>query len=577
MYCLHCGSEVPEKALFCMTCGGKIEPLTAPEESVAPGSKSSHSLPAPKGRRIAIIVGIVAASVILLGALIFGGLSLFAWLQNIDLKTSNENTPTSEMSVTDETGVSDSAAVSDTEVSETEVTVATLSQNEIDTATFTQYIADTLVPAYGTANLDMFLLDCSWWAGFMDLREFMPNDRKGIVSTHLEDLNGDGNLELLVVIAGTFATAEVHTNDYDDYVYETHYDGVEIKVFTISGGTVQEMLCDNREMKYSDVFMYAQDESVQVSVLDNSGVKYIYVYKYSLPVSEQSSERFLHDIYQVTNTGIHCVKSMITINGIIYNGLDATSVFSNGTETFSIWSGDSIGDYYHTIRGNLTPYGLDCSFMDAYYDVIQVDTEWNQTFSRGMNHSYTPLSALISNIQVIAMAGGDCEYDPDHGVTTQSYFLLNLTAGPLAQTVRVIPFSNAQVESAVTVIRDLWTQDRNNIAANLYTIATVAPGIVSYHNGTEIVMIEIAGGTGGIPYARTYEYVGGQLIFAFLDSPGTGPDQRLYFDNNILFRWRFTDGTIPAVNYDNAVAYAKFIKWERKALEEGLLVLTQAN
>lgn len=520
-----------------------------------------------------MIAGISVASIIIVAALIFGSVALYSSLQKDTASAQNSSGDTPDPFDTDEGETTGAVLPSETEATET--AEATLSQNEIDANTYGQYITDTLAPTYGLANLDMFLLDCSWWAGFMDLHEFMPDDRKGIVSAQIEDMNGDGNVELIVVIAGTYGDPVIHTNDYDDYVYETHYDGFSIKVFQIVGGVVEEMICDNKEMVYSDIFMYAQDESVQISVLENGSSKYIYVFKYSLPISEQSSERFQHDIYQVTETGVHCMDSVVTMNGIIYDGLDASSGYSNGTEVFSIWDGDAIADYYNTLTGQLTPYGLDCSWMDSYYDVIQVDTDWETTFSRGINHAYTPLSAMVSNIRVVSMIGGDCEYDPDHGVTTQSYFLLNLADGPIAQPARQVPVPNAQVETEVTVIRDIWTQDRDNITADLYTVTTVAPGIVAYHNGSEIVMIEIAEGTGGNPFSRTYEYVNGELIFAFITK--TGQQNRLYFYDQILFRWRFTDGASDPVNYDNAVSYAKFITWERKAREEAMLVLAQAN
>ncbi|NLW88709.1 MAG: hypothetical protein GXY43_03180 [Clostridiaceae bacterium] len=90
-------------------------------------------------------------------------------------------------------------------------------------------------------------------------------------------------------------------------------------------------------------------------------------------------------------------------------------------------------------------------------------------------------------------------------------------------------------------------------------------------------MIDIAAGTSGNVYARTYQYKDGTLIFSFWDGPEYYPDHRLYFDNNILFRWRFTHEAADPINYDNTIADGEYIGWETSALEEGLWVLSQAN
>ena len=459
--------------------------------------------------------------------------------------------------------------------SATEPAETTISQLEAETSTYNTFLADTLVPTYGLADFEVFRLNCEWWAGFMDLHEFMPEDRKGIVSARIEDLNGDGSAEMIVVISGTFADPVVNTSEYDDYVYETHYDGIEIKIYHLVGGVVQELLCDNRSLVYDEVFMYPTDESFQVCVVGSGTDKYVYVYNFNLYCSEQSADLFYHDVYQITDTGIHCVKALTTTNGIIYDALDPTGG-SMGTETFNIWSGDLIGNYFTAIQSNLTPYGIDCSWMNSYYDIIVVDSEFKQTTSKGKNLLFTPLSAMVPEIEVIAMAGGRFEHDPDTNDPIQHFSLLNMVEGPIAQPVRLIPFPNTQVESEVLSIRETWTQDRANITAGIYTSEMDSAGITAYYNGGDIVMIEIAGGTNGVPYSRTYEYANGQLIFAFFDRSGSGNDQRLYFYNGVMFRWNLTYASYDPIMYDNSVGHPMFIELEKKALEEGMQALNDA-
>lgn len=584
MYCLHCGKEIPDQSVFCIHCGERIQSEPPAEIRKPPEPETTAKGGPANGPKIAIIAGISAASLILIGAVIWGILYFGGFLgvkKTPETETNNTTLITTAAKETDAFSSQTVEATTETEM--TTETEATLSPYEEGINTYSRYITDTLIPAYGLAEPGLSVLDSEWWSGEIYLTEFMGDDRKGIVSAHPEDLNGDGTPELLVVISGTFAPPETHTNSNGGYTYQTHFDGIEFKVYTIADGTVKEMVCDNHPSIYSDVFMYSQGISLQVSILDNGDDRYIYVYKFNQSTKEYSHPRFMHDIYHVTDTGLTCLKSILVTNGSIFNRLGEESVFSNGTEIYSVLGGDNIGDFYNRIRENLTPYGLDCSWMDPYFNEIRVSVdedmpEFSEVFSWGRNDSFTPLSALVSGVRVISTAGGKAVAGNFYGgKLTQNYVLFNMEDGLISQPIRSVPFSNAEVESKVLVIRNQWIIDRDKITSNEYTKTTVSPGVVSYHNGTEIVMIDIAAGTSGNVYARTYQYKDGTLIFSFWDGPEYYPDHRLYFDNNILFRWRFTHEAADPINYDNTIADGEYIGWETSALEEGLWVLSQAN
>lgn len=573
MHCIHCGSEVSDNAKFCLTCGKKISLPSSEESGANTPPVTNKGLFTPKGKKIAIIAGISALSIILVGSLIFGSIVLFSSLNKDKSPRNNASAEASDTSATDVAETTDAVASSETE--------ATLSQDELDTNTYVQYITDTLTPRYGIANLEMFRLACEWGDESMDLQEFMPEDRKGIVSAITEDMNGDGSLELIVVIAGTFDDPVIINNN-DGSSYTLHYDGVEIKVFQIVNGAVQEMLCDNTALLYPTAFALSIHESIQVCILDNANGKYLYVYSYYNVNRLNGVDAFQHDIYQVTDTGVQCLESIATYSGVIVDALD-TSGGSSGTETFSIWTGDVIGDYYTAIQNYLTPYGLDFSWLDNYYNDIQVSTESeteggvHDTYSHGRNELFTPLSAMISDIKVITMVGGRFWHDEDTSEPIQSFMLVNLTDGLIAQPVESVAFPNAQAEAVFTVISDKWTQDSENITLGAYTVTTVSSGVVSYNDGTEIVAIEISAGTDGIPYARTYGYKDGQLIYASIDRTGSGQDYQLYFTNGKMFRMCFDYGYIGIQTRDNAIGDPAFVLMESIALEEAMQVLSQAS
>lgn len=420
MHCAFCGSEVPDNARFCIECGKEmIRPVSGEtifytqevtHETETVGKDIAESRPEDKlfsksERRILIVVGIVVGLAVIALLMTWGFMSLQKQLaKNRSDKTKDETTDAAAV-LTQATTSAESAASSE---STTVASETTLSAQEINDAILNAYFADTLIPLHGEADLSPFELGCEWYAGFMDLQEFMPEDRKGIVSSQKEDLNGDGIDELMVVISGTFADpVEHYTEDSGGYTYVTHYDGIEIKIFRVVGGTVQEMISDNKTMVYDDIFMYPSQAAMQICILESGGNKYIYVLRYNSYIVEGSTDIFFHDFYEVTDTGIHCWSSTKTFDGKIFDELDRETGFSGGALLFDIWDGDILEDYFEAIRARLEPFGLDCSFMNDYYaEIVADDSFMEYTYSDGMNQSKTPLSDLIDNIQVIAMVDG---------------------------------------------------------------------------------------------------------------------------------------------------------------------------
>jgi hypothetical protein len=416
MHCAFCGYEVPENARFCVSCGKDIlrpvplDTIFVTQETTgktdAPvtdtgESRPDHRLFSKPKRRILVIAGMIAGLAVLSLVMTWGILSVQKQLQ--DNRSNNASLdPDDSATLTQVTTASVSATQSETMATET-----TLSAQEINAAILDDYYTGTLVPLYGEADLSPFHLVCERDGGAVDLQEFMPENRKGIVESIKEDLNGDGVEELMVVISRTFAEPLIYTQSNIDHIVEFHYDGIEIKLFQVVGGTVQEMISDNRAMIFDDVFMNPSDTAMQICILENGGEKYIYIMMYFLHSNDSGTDIFRHEFYDVTETGIHCVSGTRTYDGKIYDVLDLSSGSPFGELIFSIWGTDLLEDYYGAIRARLEPFGLDCSWMDSYYDqIMSASTIDDSTYSHGLNQSKTPLSDLIDNIRVIVMVDG---------------------------------------------------------------------------------------------------------------------------------------------------------------------------
>ena len=118
----------------------------------------------------------------------------------------------------------------------------------------------------------------------------------------------------------------------------------------------------------------------------------------------------------------------------------------------------------------------------------------------------------------------------------------------------------------VKTVRESWTRDRNAIDAGIYVKSALEGGADVYSNGGEIVMIEAPAGFGGEACARTFEYEGGKLIFAFYT--GEGQEYRMYFHNDTMFR---LDSRVHGSRsvLDAAYEDQDFRQWHGAALSQG--------
>ena len=121
------------------------------------------------------------------------------------------------------------------------------------------------------------------------------------------------------------------------------------------------------------------------------------------------------------------------------------------------------------------------------------------------------------------------------------------------------------VEGEVLRIRGIWNTDRSAVAEGRYQKKKIRDGVTAYYDNGELKNIEITKGTDGIAYLRILLYSHGELIFAYYE----GADQnRLYFKDGYLFRWRVTDAAGNVVNHDNESALEGYLYWERTAKAE---------
>ena len=102
----------------------------------------------------------------------------------------------------------------------------------------------------------------------------------------------------------------------------------------------------------------------------------------------------------------------------------------------------------------------------------------------------------------------------------------------------------------------------NAVSAGTYTSRT-QDDVTMYFDGNDVKCVVVPGGTNGSTYSRYFYFDHGQLFFAYYEGKDA---HRLYFKDDVMFRWRYcTDKDQPdnAENYDQLDTEAYRAKQEQ--------------
>lgn len=123
----------------------------------------------------------------------------------------------------------------------------------------------------------------------------------------------------------------------------------------------------------------------------------------------------------------------------------------------------------------------------------------------------------------------------------------------------VAGYTDAEIKKMVAEIRELYVKTQSELKSYK------CDGF-RYYDSQGLVHVDIrAGGFDGFvdnSYNREYYYKNGRLKFAFIYKNGL--ENRFYFENGKMFRWKDENGVI----HDQATNNNEYLKWEKDILKE---------
>jgi len=130
-------------------------------------------------------------------------------------------------------------------------------------------------------------------------------------------------------------------------------------------------------------------------------------------------------------------------------------------------------------------------------------------------------------------------------------------------------FDPEWIEDEILRIRTMWQLDRDGIDNGTYNLVSLDSDTDAYFDQGQLKMIEIELIINGVHHTKIYQFEDGRLVFAYI--AGDGEQNRLYFYNDILFRWRHTpDKNNPSdfIDYNSDPSAESFVLWQETALNE---------
>lgn len=151
----------------------------------------------------------------------------------------------------------------------------------------------------------------------------------------------------------------------------------------------------------------------------------------------------------------------------------------------------------------------------------------------------------------------------------------NALGGSNVSSVQEQLIDDIDAESEVALIREKYNEIVGLIQGNGCSEIDINKDVIGYISD-EVNAIYVKNGYGDYGYSRKYYYDNGKLIFAYFESNDA---HRLYFKNDRLFRWRYSQNAADAQNAvnhdaDNADGYDTL---EIFAIKEAYSLLAKAN
>ena len=132
---------------------------------------------------------------------------------------------------------------------------------------------------------------------------------------------------------------------------------------------------------------------------------------------------------------------------------------------------------------------------------------------------------------------------------------------------------HSEIGAEVARIRAIWQADSDAISLGEFTSRAVESGVTAHYDANgRLKKIVIIKNTYGIEFSRTYQFSSGSLIFAYIEGDAS---HRLYFYNDLLFRWRYTPDIADPntwTDYDKEWNSTSYISWNNFAIDEAYML-----
>lgn len=270
------------------------------------------------------------------------------------------------------------------------------------------FLNKTLLLEYGVSQIKDVSLACAWYEGAVDLKEYLPEEQKGILGAKFYDLNQDGIQELIVICAETF-TVGLGIDAYD-------YDGIQLLVYTIKENQVVPLEIPKYVSEFPYIFAYGQDEIMEIALKEHLGNRYLVIYEKCLLETDTATDILQVIVLQMKDMSLECVRYAVITDGYV---LDRKEIADIDMDTIIYYDSrgqeetkERYNSIYEAFSSEMEEFGLSFGKLKTYLNEVKFDEEMDiiSFQNNGKKEElYPSLESMNSSIEQLVSIKQSCE------------------------------------------------------------------------------------------------------------------------------------------------------------------------